>query len=403
MSAGDNGIAGDWNPMEALPDHFLVIAYGLRRSGKSVLMRQMLYDIWPRIQSHKVYLFSQTASVNADQYTYLPGGEFKVSDISGANLQMKLTDIINEQKEKLAGSDMQTGDGGKKKKGKEGKDKGDSKKRKPEGADAGGGGGKRAKGEREQELKRTAHKDMRTQNNPGVDVEKLVSEAEQADKSCEQCKDVLILLDDCCNDQAVRSCPALGYLATCGRHLRISVIILSQVVAGSGSVPPVVRTQADVIICVAQPRSMRERELISEQYLTAENKPGAKQAGLMLLESVTAIPFRALIIECCNNAAREFCEYCYTYGPVPFPFPFEDTFQCGLPDQFETAKEEEDGQEYHHDFYRRHQAANKNLPQTDAPAFMEERNPYDLHFQPMPFLFSKVPFRLKAPGTNGEK
>lgn len=131
------------------------------------------------------------------------------------------------------------------------------------------------------------------------------------------------------------------------------------------------------------------------------NRPGAKQAGLMLLESVTAIPFRGLVIETNNNAARQFSEYCFGYGPTPYPFPFPD-WKLGLPDQWDTAKEEEEGSEYKHDFYARHEPVKDNIPQTDAISFMEEKRDYDLYFRPLPFLFSKTPFRLKPPGGNGE-
>lgn len=257
MSTDSSATPVDWNPLESLPEHFLIIMYGLRRSGKTVMMKQLLYDIYERIQAHAVYLFSQTASVNKEQYEWLPGGEFSISDISGANLEMKLRDIIQEQKERIAGSDDQMGDGSKKggkggggKKGKRKRGKDDDK-----GKDGGGKKGKSAEARKSQatQLKRDSHKNMRTQRNHDIDVDELIQAQRDAPKELDRCKDVLIILDDCCNDQAVRSARSLGYLATCGRHIRISVVILSQVVAGSGSVPPVVRTQADTIICGKSP------------------------------------------------------------------------------------------------------------------------------------------------------
>lgn len=259
MSTDSSATPVDWNPLESLPEHFLIIMYGLRRSGKTVMMKQLLYDIYERIQAHAVYLFSQTASVNKEQYEWLPGGEFSISDISGANLEMKLRDIIQEQKERIAGSDDQMGDGSKKGGAgggkKAGKPKGPNKRKRGGG---GGGGGKKAKGDEDRKseannLKRESHKNMRTQKNHDIDVDELIRVQREAPKEMDRCKDVLIILDDCCNDQAVRSARSLGYLATCGRHIRISVVILSQVVAGSGSVPPVVRTQADTIICGKSP------------------------------------------------------------------------------------------------------------------------------------------------------
>jgi hypothetical protein len=129
-------------------------------------------------------------------------------------------------------------------------------------------------------------------------------------------------------------------------------------------------------------------------------RPGAKQAGLQLLESVTAIPYRGLVIETNNNAARQFSEYCFGYGPTPYPFPFPD-WKLGLPDQWNAAGEEDEAAEYKHDFYARHQAPKDNIPQTDAIAFIEEKQNYETNFRPLPFLFSKQPFRLQNPGTNG--
>lgn len=414
MSSGKRADVQDWNPIESLPDHFLIIMYGLRRSGKSVLMRQLLYDIWPRIQAHQVFLFSQTCGVNSEQYEYLPGGEWKVDDISSGNLEVKLKEIIDSQKEKLVGSEEQTGDGSKKrghcdnKRSRESEEKKDDKK---------GGKKKRKRGRPKKSeakepdqakdpvgysrhLKSDTHANMRAQKGPGVDVEELIKEAEETEKTVEGSKNVLVILDDCCNDNAVRYSPSLSYLATCGRHLKISILILSQVVHGSGSVPPVVRTQADTIIMVAQPRSMKERELVAEQYLTAENREGAKKAGLSLLETVTATPFRGFVIETQNNAARAYNEYIFGYGPVPFPFPFED-WKCGLPVQFEEGKTDEAAQEYEHDFFHVHGEPPTDRPvQSDMPAMLQERHNYDVSFKKLPFMFSKAPLRLK-PGKLG--
>ena len=414
MAEGKRSDVQDWNPIESLPDHFLIIMYGLRRSGKSVLMRQLLYDIWPRIQAHQVFLFSQTACVNSDQYDYLPGGEWKISDISSGNLEVKLKEIIDSQKEKLVGSDDQTGDGSKKRKnnsnggtsttpGKESKRSDNSQKKKRKRGRPRKSESKESKEPDQQKdpvgysnhLRRSKHRDMRAQKGPGIDVDEIIQEAEQTEKTIEGSKNVLVILDDCCNYNSVRYSPSLSYLSTCGRHLKISIVILSQVVHGSGSVPPVVRTQADTIIMVAQPRSVKERELVAEQYLTAENKQGAKQAGLNLLETVTATPFRGMVIETQNNAARAYDEYCFGYGPVPFPFPHED-WKCGLPCQFEDGKEDEAAAEYEHDFFHVHGEPESDKPvQSSRPAMLQERKNYDVNFKRLPFMFSKAPLRLR--------
>jgi hypothetical protein len=410
--ANTSGVGiNEWDPIGQLPDHFLIIAYGLRRSGKSVLLRQLLYDVWPRIQAHAVYLFSQTASVNKEQYDYLPGGEFAVSDIQGQNLEIKLREIIQIQKNKLTAEDAdQTGDGSKKKKRKRGGEADPAEEKKSESTSKKSKKGGDSKPDQKsnprefkQALHREQHKKMRQQKSSGVDVEELIAEAEETPKTLEECKHVLVILDDCCNDQAVRSSPSLSYLSTCGRHLKISIIILSQVVHGSGSVPPVVRTQADTIVMVAQPRSIRERELVSEQYLTAENKEGAKKEGLRLLEEVTAIPFQALVITTNDNAARTYDEYCFTYGPVPFPFP-HDEWRCGLDVQFEEAKDDQ-GAQHRHDFFKKHPDRSDRVAQTDVPAVMAPqyggRNQGPSQMSNRFLLRGKIGWQPKPPGTNG--
>ena len=377
-----------WNPLEGLPDHFLIIMYGLRRSGKSVLMRQLLYDIWPKIENHKVYLFSNTASVNKDQYDYFPE-DFMIKDCR--DLEPHLRQILEDQKEIIKSQEAAIGDGSKsgghnkpqlkgKKVVKEKTDP-DKKRKAPQSAvemrekqrlaskkQSGGDGGS-GKG------------DARTEENHG-------------EVGLHNYKDVLLIFDDVCSENAVRTSPSLGFLATCGRHVRTSIIILSQVVAGSASVPPVVRTQADFIIVVAQPRSMKERELISKQYLTAENRTNAAQRGLHTMEMVTETKYRSLVIDTNSTEARNLSDYVYYYGPVPFPFP-HDEWRVGLNDQWREEKENED---YEHDFFKTHKKQkSENLPQTDKPATLTSAPNYETQFKTALFKHGKVPFRLKTP------
>ena len=132
-------------------------------------------------------------------------------------------------------------------------------------------------------------------------------------------KPVLLILDDVVSENAVRTSSYLRLLAIGGRHIMISCIILSQVVAGSASVPPSVRTQADTIIVVANPRSRVERELIAEQYLCAGNESNAKSIGLNLLSKTTEVEHRALVISTCAPNARAYPDYCFKVGPCPYP------------------------------------------------------------------------------------
>ena len=73
-------------------------------------MRQLLYDIWPKIENHKVYLFSNTASVNKEQYDYYPE-DFMIKDCK--DLEPHLRQILDDQKEIIKSQEAAIGDGSK--------------------------------------------------------------------------------------------------------------------------------------------------------------------------------------------------------------------------------------------------------------------------------------------------
>lgn len=89
--------------------------------------------------------------------------------------------------------------------------------------------------------------------------------------------------------------------------------------AGSNSVPPAVRDNADLIIAVAQPPSQDEREKLARWYLTRDNARDARKKGLDVMDKVTAVPFRAMVINKSKLAARRYRDYLFQYGPVPDP------------------------------------------------------------------------------------
>lgn len=124
-----------------------------------------------------------------------------------------------------------------------------------------------------------------------------------------------------------------------GRHMFISVVILSQVVTGSGSVPPIVRTQADAIFVVANPRSKIERKLLVEQYLTPCKVSKEETTGDQILDKATSVQFRALIILTTDSSARDYEEFLILYGPVDDDKVPED-FKLGSPEQWEDEHEE---------------------------------------------------------------
>lgn len=229
----------EFEPDNILPDDFFIIFYGIRRSGKTVMLRYMLSELADRLENHKVYLFSSTAEISPEQYDFVPE-KAKFPNIS--ELEFDLGEIVNKQKGAI----------------------------------------------------------------------KLFHEGKEAEP-----EPILILLDDCVSENVVRHSPSLNALAVSGRHIKISVIILSQVVSGSGSVPPIIRTQADAIFIVANPRSEVERKLVAEQYLTAENSYGGKQKALSVLGAATSDQYRALVITTTDSSARRHVDYLYLYGPVP--------------------------------------------------------------------------------------
>lgn len=228
----------EFDPDLLLPDDFFILMYGIRRSGKSVMLKYMLSELDNKLQDHEVYLFSGTAEVNPEQYDYVPP---KARFPNIAELEVELSQIVGKQKQKIKEFHEGRGD---------------------------------------------------------------------------EPSSILIIFDDCVSENSMRHSPSLNALAISGRHMKISVVILSQAVTGSASVPPVVRIQCDCIIVVAQPRSETERKLISEQYLTAEQSFAGKQKGLSVLAAATSVQYRALVILTTDSSARRYTEYLYTYGPV---------------------------------------------------------------------------------------
>jgi len=298
-----NAVLPVFNPAVDLPSNFLLLMYGVRRSGKTVLMKYLLDQMGDRLKNTEVYVICSTLSVNPDQYKFVPKAA-QFSDVE--NLDYRLGQIIDSQKERM--------------------------------------------------------RQFREANNGKVDIPKLYdgkSDDESSDDDTPgpmkhismsrqaamkeiddpeayantEVKPVLIILDDCVNENSVRTSNNLRLLSIGGRHILISCIILSQVVAGSASVPPSVRTQADTVIVVAQPRSRAERDLIAEQYLTAANEEGSKRAGLMLMNKITEESHRALVISTVSASARSYPDYCFKVGPCPFP-PVPDDFRLGTEEQW---------------------------------------------------------------------
>lgn len=293
-----------FNPVVDLPEHFLMLMYGVRRSGKTVLMKYLLKEMEERLKYTEVYVICASLEVNPDQYDFIPKSA-QFSDVE--NLDFRLRTIMDDQKEKM----RQQRDAEKDSKNK-------PKKKQKFDSDTESSDGEGVTRMKHESLSRKAAK-------------KEINDPESYKDAI--AKPILIILDDVVNENAVRTSPYLRLLAIGGRHIMISCIILSQVVAGSASVPPAVRTQADTIVVVAQPRSRIERDLIAEQYLCATNESNAKQVGLQLMNKATEVQHRALVISTVSPSARSYPDYCFIVGPAPFP-PTPEDFRLGTEEQW---------------------------------------------------------------------
>lgn len=291
-------ILPEFNPVTDLPDHFFGIFYGVRRSGKTVLLRWMMDQLKERLKYTEVYVICATLETNSEQYDWVPPAA-RFSDVE--NIEYRLKNIIEAQKKKV----------------KEYKDSRGGKlefKKMYDSDDEDSDDDEKALHMQHQSKSRTAA--MKEINDPDGYAE---------------ISPVLVILDDVISESTVRTSPSLRLLAVGGRHLLISCVILSQVVSGSGSVPPAVRTQCDFIGVVANPRSSVERELLAVNYLTPVN--ANKQIGLEILGKVTEVPHRALIISTVSADARSYADFSFRCGPVPFP-PTAPDFKMGTPAQW---------------------------------------------------------------------
>lgn len=246
----------DFDPSHDLPENFFIIMYGLRRSGKTTMLRYMLWEMQEQLKDYEIYLFSGTAEVSPEDYEYIPK---KAKFPNVKEMEMDLQRLISKQK-----------------------------KRKKE--------------------KEDGH--------------------------------MLMIFDDVVSENIVRHSDSLNFLAVGGRHINICVVILSQVVTGSGSVPPIVRTQADAIFVVANPRSELERKLLVEQYLTPSKLNEGHKRAEIILDSATGVQYRALVIMTTDSSKRRLEDFLWLYGPVPEDI--EEEFQMGTDEQWENESDAED-------------------------------------------------------------
>ena len=220
------------NPLEHMPeDHFLAVIYGVRRSGKTTMLRQFIYDMYPKVQDWKVFVFCSTAQFNTTSYDWVPK---KAIFSDPSEIEKKMEELLSQQREKLeklakAGKlDKET----KAKSGGTRKDGGKSKKRKADSGSSNNGKRSNPKHAHERE-----HKQKLTE------AARYALQTGEEEEGESDVPDILVIMDDVCAEDAIRHARAMGTVAMNGRQYRISCVVLSQMVAGSGSIPPRVRTQ----------------------------------------------------------------------------------------------------------------------------------------------------------------
>lgn len=328
----------EFNPMEDLPPDFFLIMYGMRRSGKTTALLHMLESMESRFKHHKVAVFTATGKDNPKQWSNFPQNSV-FSDIS--RIDSKVRELIDDQRKdiieevkrqvaqkrmKLPGAPDQTR-GNKVKNGtlsglsnnvkkKDAKENRKSKRRKKDNVDV---IPLEADNGPDNDLERFPGEIQKSKEmNKPLTVDDILTIRREEDLDETTFPHLLVILDDVVSENTLRFSPHLNQLAVSGRHLFITVVLLSQCVCGSGSVPPIIRCNSDYIMVVKNPRSRNERKLLEEQYLTASNDQNAGKEGLRILEEVTDVKFRALVINVSADGTR-FTDYMTKYGPVPAP------------------------------------------------------------------------------------
>lgn len=346
----------DFNPMEDLPPDFMMIMYGMRRTGKTTALLTMLEMMKDRFEKHKVFVFSGTAKDNPGQWRNFPLNVVH-SDIS--NIDRAIGQILEEQRAAIKDEIVRQIREKQMNPLKDGNDGLESVRPDNfEGEDMGKSKGKKRKrsGEKVSKVQAVPVESVKDPDNdlkrfPGALHKKLndsktltendILEIRRQDLIDENMlPHILIILDDVVNEGAIRHSPNLNGLAVHGRHIFISAILLSQCVCGSSSVPPAIRINSDYVLVVGNPRSKRERELLQEQYLTISNERSDQFDGLKILANVTQVKFRILVINVASSTARSFGEYLFKFGPVPAPpNNVSSNFRLGTEDQWKKDEE----------------------------------------------------------------
>ena len=341
----------EFDPVTDLPPDFMMIMYGMRRTGKTTALLTILESMKERFEKHKVFVFSGTGRDHPEQWRNFPLNVVK-TDI--ANIDRMIGEVLANQRDALVEevkrqiAAMKGGAGGRPK---ELMSKEQIEAQETPDPSKPGKGKKRKRKKQDNNQVIPVEEDKGQDNDlkrwPGelnhlLEGNKQVTDADIAVFRRAKLVDeatmphILVILDDVVNEGAIRNSPNLNSLAVYGRHLFITAIMLSQCVCGSMSVPPGIRINSDFVLVVGNPRSKRERELLQEQYLTISNERANANEGLQILADTARVEFRILAINTSSSSVTQFNEYLFKYGPVPAPPDnVSDDFRMGTESQWE--------------------------------------------------------------------
>jgi phenylalanyl-tRNA synthetase alpha subunit len=116
--------------------------------------------------------------------------------------------------------------------------------------------------------------------------EQLVLKMKAAKVKEDEIPRMLIIFDDLIADPKVRNSTILKRIFIASRHVKISLIFLTQSFVG---IPPVMRVNTDVAICFYLD-SQDNREAFAKQYLSTRST----KVGMLILEKITTVPYQAL-------------------------------------------------------------------------------------------------------------
>ena len=323
-----------FKPSRDLPPDFMLIMYGMRRAGKTTMLLHMLEDMKDRFKYAQVHVFSGTADENPAQWKNFPPGHV-TADI--ANIDVHIGDILRQQQEQIR-EEVQN-------------------QVRAKHIRVDGFNGKRKRGAMEAPNKKQVVRSLPSEpavhndtpmfaQDPYTSIAAGDEMVELTDSQINELRRSgkidesrfprrLIVLDDVVNDNSIRYSKNLNKLAVSGRHIFISCIILSQSVTGSASVPPIIRRNSDYIMVVGYPRSIHERKMLAEEYLTIGNEGDASAKALRILKDITQKSYRAFVISVINSTATEYNQFLFQYGPVPPPpRNVSKGFKLGTPEQW---------------------------------------------------------------------